>query len=189
MPPRARRRASERDGMQAGFDLMSGYKVSETRAGNLRTGRSARGRRSFLSPSAASPSLARGFSLLEVIVALSVLTICVSTLMHIFSGSVAATRTSNGYYGALEVAESRLAAAAAERNPVGLDSGESEAGYRWRTTVREYQPDNDNPLFVQDVFVDTERRFVPYHYHVEVEWGEPRGYHLELSTVRIGLKE
>ena len=130
-----------------------------------------------------------GFSLLEVIVALSILTICVSVLMRIFSGSVVVTRTSTGYYAALEVAESRLAAATAERNPVGLDSGESDEGYRWRTTVREYVPDNENPLFVQDAFVDTERRFIPYHYHVEVEWGEPRSYHLELSTVRIGLKE
>ena len=130
-----------------------------------------------------------GFSLLEVIVALSILTVCVSVLMRIFSGSVAATRTSNGYYGALEVAESRLAAATAERNPVSLDSGESVEGYRWRTTVREYEPDNDNPLFVQDAFVDSEREIIPYHYHVEVEWGESRTHHLELSTVRIGLKE
>lgn len=141
--------------------------------------------REYLSPL----SVAGGFSLLEVIVALSILTISVSVLMRIFSGSVVATRTSNGYYGALEVAESRLAAVTAKRNPVGLDSGASEAGYRWRTTVREYVPDSDNPLFVQDAFVDTERTIIPYHYHVEVEWGEPRSYHLELSTVRLGVQE
>ena len=131
----------------------------------------------------------RGFSLLEVIVALSILTICVSVLMRVFSGAVVATRTTNGYYAALEVAESQLSAITAERNPIGLDSGETEDGYYWQTKVTEYIPDRDNPLFAGDVIADTEMAFIPYHFYVEVQWGTPRSYHLELSTIRLGVKE
>ena len=134
-------------------------------------------------------SHSRGFSLLEVIVALSILTICVSVLMRVFSGAVVATRTTNGYYTALEVAESQLSAMTAQRNPIGLDSGETEDGYYWQTKVTEYIPDRDNPLFARDVIADTEMAFIPYHFHVEVQWGVPRSYHLELSTIRLGVKE
>ena len=131
----------------------------------------------------------RGFSLLEVIVALSILTICVSVLMRVFSGAVVATRTTNGYYTALEVAESQLAAITAERNPIGIDSGETDEGYYWQTKVTEYSPGPDNPLFAGEVIADTETKFIPYHFHVEVQWGSPRPYHLELSTLRLGIKE
>ena len=131
----------------------------------------------------------RGFSLLEVIVALSILTICVSVLMRIFSGAVLATRTTSGYYTALEVAESRLAAITAERDPIGMDSGVTEDGFKWQTSVTEYIPDRDNPLFAGETAADTELKFIPYHFHVEVEWGEPRSYHLELSTLRVGIRQ
>jgi prepilin-type N-terminal cleavage/methylation domain-containing protein len=131
----------------------------------------------------------RGFSLLEVIVALSILTICVSVLMRVFSGAVLATRTTSAYYTALEVAESRLAAITAERNPLGIDSGETDDGYSWRTRVTEYTPDRDNPLFAGDLIVDAEIQFIPYHFYVEVEWGSPRSYHLQLSTLRVGIRE
>ncbi len=131
----------------------------------------------------------RGFSLLEVIVALSILTICVSALMRVFGGAVLATRTSSGYYAALEVAQSRLSAIAAQRNPVGLDSGETDAGYRWQTKVTEYIPDRDSPLSAGDMIIDTDVQFTPYHFYVEVIWGNPRSYHLELSTIRLRIRE
>lgn len=131
----------------------------------------------------------QGFSLLEVIVALSILTICVSALMRVFSGAVLATRTTSGYYTALELAESQLAVINAERNPLGIDSGKTDDGYTWRTEVTEYIPDRDNPLFASDLYADTELQYIPYHYHVEVEWGAGRLYHLELSTLRLGVRE
>ncbi len=131
----------------------------------------------------------RGFSLLEVIVALSLLTICVSALLRVFGGAVLATRTSSGYYAALEVAQSRLSAIAAQRNPMGLDSGETATGYRWQTQVTEYIPDRDSPLFAGDMIIDTDVQFVPYHFYVEVIWGNPRSHHLELSTIRLRVRE
>lgn len=109
--------------------------------------------------------------------------------MRVFSGAVLATRTTSGYYAALEVAESQLAAITAERNPIGISSGKTDDGYQWRTSVTEYIPNPDNPLFVGDIYADTESQFIPYHFHVEVEWGSPRSYHLELSTLRIGIRE
>ena len=109
--------------------------------------------------------------------------------MRVFSGAVLATRTTSGYYAALEVAESQLAAITAERNPIGINSGKTDDGYQWRTSVTEYIPNPDNPLFVEDIYADTESQFIPYHFHVEVEWGGSRSYHLELSTLRIGIRE
>ncbi|RLA51457.1 MAG: general secretion pathway protein GspH [Gammaproteobacteria bacterium] len=131
----------------------------------------------------------RGFSLLEVIVALSILTICVTVLMRVFSGAVLATRTTSGYYTALEVAESRLAGLVVERNPLGTGFGETEEGYRWRTRVTEYIPDPDNLLFAGNAYVEFENKFVPYYFQVEVEWGDRRARHLELSTIRLGTIE
>ena len=106
--------------------------------------------------------------------------------MRVFSGSVAATQTTNGYYIALELAESQLSVLTAERNPLGSDSGKAPDGYRWQTQVVEYTPDRDNPLFMGDSFLDTENEFIAYHFYVEVEWGYPRSHHLELSTLRLG---
>ena len=131
----------------------------------------------------------KGFSLLEVIVAMAILATCVTALMQVFTGSTIATGISSGYYNALEIAESRLAALVIERNPLGIDSGETQDGYQWRTTVAAYQPDMDNPLFGGSPFTDLESNYVPYYFHVEVEWASPRTRYLELSTVHLGVRE
>ena len=131
----------------------------------------------------------KGFSLLEVIVAMAILAICVTALMQVFTGSTIATGVSSGYYNALEIAESRLAALVAERSPLGIDSGETLDGYQWRTTVTQYQPDMDNPLFGGGPFADLDSNYIAYYFHVEVEWASPRTRYLELSTIHLGVRE
>ena len=131
----------------------------------------------------------RGFSLIEVIVALSILTICVAVLMRVFSSTVLATQTTNAYYTALEIAESRLGEITVLDDPLGSDSGETGDGYRWRTQVSKYEIDADNPLFPDEDFADAERNYIPYLFEVEVQWGSYRTYHLELSTLRLGVNK
>lgn len=97
-----------------------------------------------------------------------------------------ATKTSSAYYTALEIAESRLALLIAKNNPIGVDSGETDAGFRWQTRATNYHLDNSSPLSTRDDFTNIEMPFASYHFEIEVQWGVYRTYRLELSTLRLG---
>lgn len=100
-----------------------------------------------------------------------------------------ATQTTSGYLTALEIAESSIAGLSAQTNPLGEDSGETNTGFRWQTRVTSFQLDANSPLSTGNDFADAEVQFIPYQFEVEVQWGIYRTYHLELSTVRLGIVE
>lgn len=131
----------------------------------------------------------RGFSLLEVLVAMSVLAICVTVLMRVFSSASTSAQLIDDYYGALQVAESRIAALQTERDPRGVRSGEENEHYRWRTEATLYRPDLDNPLFANSAFANPDSNLVSYHFHVSVAWGTYRERKLELNTIQLGIRE
>lgn len=129
----------------------------------------------------------RGFSLLEVIVALAVLGICVSVILQIMSSVATATGVTDDYAHALSIAETRMAMLVAQDNPLGSDTGKADGTFRWRTRVTEYKPPTDNRLFDNNGFTDPENIYRPYHYQVLVSWGGFRKRQLELSTIRLGV--
>jgi general secretion pathway protein I len=81
----------------------------------------------------------RGFTLLEVLVAFSILTVSLGVLFQIFSKGTSAVILGNEYSQAIIIAQSRLASAGIE----GEYSGEENETYRWTTTIRPYDSGDD----------------------------------------------
>ena len=133
---------------------------------------------------------ARGFSLLEVLVAFVILALVGTALFRLFSGSLANVAAADDYSRAVLVAESALAEAAATQ-PLreGSQSGGADDGrIAWTTRVSPYVAPQAN--------ADVERasETMPlrlWRVSAEVSFpaanGKPRT--LVLSTVRLGVRE
>ena len=98
-----------------------------------------------------------GFSLLEVLVAFSVLALSLGVLLEIFSTALRGVGLSEQYSEAAFLAESRLASVGVDipLESGALESGE-EQGYRWEVNVAPYtgedletRPGYREPLVVQ----------------------------------------
>lgn len=83
---------------------------------------------------------AKGFSLLEVLVAFLVLALSLAVVMRIFAGGLDNIGAANNYTQALTLAQSLLDAQGRE-SPlvVGETRGETENGLDWQITVTPYQ--------------------------------------------------
>lgn len=133
---------------------------------------------------------ARGFSLLEVLVAFVILSLVATALFRLFSGALANASAADDYSRALLVAESALAEAAAVQ-PLreGTQSGSADDGrIAWTTRVAPYAP--------PDVSPDLERaseamQFRLYRVTAEVRFAAPGGgeRRYELATTRIAWRE
>ncbi|MEM7569578.1 MAG: prepilin-type N-terminal cleavage/methylation domain-containing protein [Pseudomonadota bacterium] len=78
----------------------------------------------------------RGFTLLEVIVALAVITMTLTSVMQIFSGGLRNAITADDYVTALAQAENQISRVGADV-PVqaGFMSGQFENGNRWERRI------------------------------------------------------
>jgi general secretion pathway protein I len=132
---------------------------------------------------------ARGFSLLEVLVAFIIVALVVTALFRLFGGALGNASAADEWTRALLVAQSRLALAAAAQPLRETTSAGSEADGRiaWRTSVTAYVPPDPNP--------DLERvsETMPtrlYRVTVDVQFpgvaGKART--LTLSTVKLGQR-
>jgi general secretion pathway protein I len=85
---------------------------------------------------------ARGFSLLEVLVAFVILTLVVVALFRLFSGALGNASTAEEYSRAVLIAESRLTLVANEKAlREGQARGDEEGGrFSWEVTVSPYTP-------------------------------------------------
>lgn len=121
----------------------------------------------------------RGFSLLEVMVAFTILAMLLGALFQVFSSGMHAARSGERHTRATVIAQSRLAAVGVEYPPVeGVTSGASGDVFHWRVTVSPYSDDQPGPenSFVQPLAVD-----------VEVFWeegGTPRSVSLSSIVLR-----
>lgn len=84
----------------------------------------------------------RGFSLLELLVAFTLLATLFGALLQIFSDGLHAARAGERTTHAVVIAQSRLATLGVEQPlRIGVASGAMGNGYHWRVTVRPYLDD------------------------------------------------
>jgi general secretion pathway protein I len=130
--------------------------------------------------------IARGFTLLEVLVAFVILSLALVVLAQIFSGGLRRTGDMAEYAQALSVAESALAAAGVEEAfKEGETRGETpDRRFRWSRVVKLWQdPDRDTT-------VEELNRVLLYQVEVRVDWQGPDGRErsFAMNTLRAGAR-
>jgi general secretion pathway protein I len=117
-----------------------------------------------------------GFSLLEVLVALTILALALGSLLGIFSGAAQGTSLSVKTRQALDLAQSRLDVLDASGDYRGAQgAGESETGFTWRESVEALQLSSTANPHVETVRVK-----------VQISWQEgQRTRSLTLQTLRL----
>jgi general secretion pathway protein I len=125
-----------------------------------------------------------GFTLLEVLIAFTLVAFVLAAVMQVYSGGLRMTGISEQRVVAAMLAKSKLAELSAKQPIVPrAESGLSDTGYRWRTEVTKYWE-------IAPVEETGGTPIVLYQLTVLVEWGprvRPRSF--ELTTLRIGWPE
>lgn len=122
---------------------------------------------------------ARGFTLLEVLVAFLILSLSMSVLMRIVSQSLNALSVAERHQEALQLAESTLADVLVrlDSGSRGKEQGKLGRDYRWQSEIEPFEFDNQEP---------GERYSVtPWLVRVSVSWGRRPGERVSLSTIRL----
>lgn len=121
----------------------------------------------------------RGFSLLETLVAFSILAVCLGSLLRIFGGGGRAALLTDEYARAMTVAESLLASLGSETElTLGRRQGVVAGSIRWEVQV--------TPLPIQSQQLsDINFAFTPVWVEVSASWGEDQPRAVKLSTIRL----
>jgi general secretion pathway protein I len=122
----------------------------------------------------------RGFTLIEVLVALAIVGLALGAIASVFSNGLTAHETVSDAEAALAVGEEQLALAAASLHP-GASNGTYGGRFAWRATVAPYtdpaDPSPDAPTTLPQL----------YRVAVSVAWQDGRHSRaLSLSTLRLG---
>ncbi|WP_251827528.1 type IV pilus modification PilV family protein [Methylovulum psychrotolerans] len=127
----------------------------------------------------------RGFSLLEILIAFSILALSIGILLKIFAGGVQTAAVAEDYTVAVQLAESLMVRAGVE-TPLqpGQVLGRDNDKYNWQVLVSPYRftpPEVDPTTLKTEFFV----------VDVTVSWddGGGKGRALELSKLKLRLKE
>ncbi|TAK62581.1 prepilin-type N-terminal cleavage/methylation domain-containing protein [Methylobacter sp.] len=136
----------------------------------------------------------RGFSLLEILIAFSILALSLGILLKIFSGGVNTAGAAEDYTAAVQIAESLMAQTGVE-SPLqqGEDSGSENNKYHWRVSVTPFQ-------FVAEDLDVTAITAVLFKVKVTVNWGDnfspgagaasrADGRQVELITLKLANKK
>ena len=133
----------------------------------------------------------RGFSLLEVLVAFTILALTLSVLWQIFSATAQRATVVQETHRAVMLAESKISElAVTDLVRAGEDAGELDATYRWQRRVE--------PISEAQRSTRLTRPRAPYRVIVEVQWSprEVRTHGQDgklrsvvLTTVRMGTAE
>ncbi len=123
-----------------------------------------------------SPTLQRGFTLLEVLVAFMILALSLGVIMHIFSLSLRTAHSATQQQMAVQLGQSKLAELMAEnRVQTGLQQGEFNDLWRWQAEVERWRFPEQDRL--------TDYRYEPYRITVTVEKTEGLASAVNLTTV------
>lgn len=126
----------------------------------------------------------QGFSLLEILVAFSILAFSLTILLNIFSSGLRRTIVSEEYQKAVIIAQSRLAAAGVEE-PLenGGQDGAAEGKYFWSVQVQAFDLDAMGLDFEDE-------KLLPYQVTVTVEWLAGRNNRqFELTTIKLSKEQ
>jgi general secretion pathway protein I len=127
----------------------------------------------------------RGFSLLEILIAFSILALSLGILLKIFSGGVNTAGVAEEYTAAVQIAESLMAQTGVE-SPLqqGETNGLANDKYYWRVSVSPFQ-------FMAEDFDVTAIAAVLFKVKVTVNWGDDArasGRQVELTTLKLANK-
>jgi general secretion pathway protein I len=120
---------------------------------------------------------AQGFTLLEVLVAFTMLALVMGVLLQVFSGGLRTAEVARDHAVGALLAESKLADIGIEEPLIeGERAGTFDNGYRWHYSIDRYQEQDD-----------AEEKIVPYRLILTVEWGQTgSGGSVTLTTLRLG---
>ena len=114
-------------------------------------------------------SRSRGFTLLEVMLAVSIAAIGIVSLLELFGGSMRLARVSSDQTRAVVLASSLMDQALWRAELPERDFSGAEGDYRWTITIKAVDPElaatEDEPL--QDISDDYEL----YEVLVQIQWG------------------
>ena len=128
----------------------------------------------------------QGFSLLEILMAFSILALSLGILLNIFSGGVKTAMVSEDYTAAVQIAESLMAKAGTE---IPLkdhqSSGNENKKYFWQLTI--------SPYFLSSENVDPKNAPAElYKVQATVTWGDSEDgsddRQIQLSTLKLTAK-
>ncbi|MFU8787967.1 MAG: type IV pilus modification PilV family protein [Methylobacter sp.] len=128
----------------------------------------------------------RGFSLLEILIAFSILALSLGILLKIFSAGVNTAGVAEDYTAAVQIAEALMAKTGVE---TPLQPGDSDGlehdKYRWQVSISPFQ-------FVAENLDISALPLVLFRVKVTVSWGEQnaRSYarQVELITLKLANK-
>ncbi len=130
--------------------------------------------------------LIRGFTLIEILVALIILGLSLGVIMQIFSAGLDRARKTEARAVAVQLAESKLAAIGIEEPLTeGVTDGQFDERFRWRVLVQPYRPAGDDTD-------ETTALVHAYAVNVRVFWSDGGGGDgggddgtVSLSTIRL----
>ena len=123
----------------------------------------------------------KGFSLLEILIAFSILAISLGILLKIFSAGINTALVSEDYTAAVQIAESLMAKTGLE-SPLqaGEDSGTENEKYEWQVLVTPYlfNPDNLDEMTITTTL---------FKVKVIVNWDieKTKRRQIELTTLKL----
>ena len=123
----------------------------------------------------------QGFSLLEILIAFSILALSLGILLKIFSAGVNTALVAEDYTAAIQIAESLMAKTGVETPlQAGQDSGLENEKYHWQVEVSpfEFNPENVDPTALTAVL---------FKVKVTVSWGDDNvnDRQIELTTLKL----
>lgn len=128
------------------------------------------------------PFSKKGFTLIEILVAISVLSIALVVILQLFSGGLKSSRLADAYaIGVFHAREKMEEILLGTMFAEGVSEGEFEDAYRWRSEiVREEQPEEEAKKLPFDVF----------HIRVDIYWDEgDKEKNFGISTMKVVEKK
>ncbi|MFO8085328.1 MAG: type II secretion system protein [Desulfobacterales bacterium] len=123
---------------------------------------------------------ARGFTLIEILVAMMLLSICLVVILQLFSGGLKSGKTAEDYTRAVFYAREKMEEyLLMEDFQEGVFEGTFDDVYRWRADITYVEPEDEEPERLVDLF----------QVNVSVFWAAgKREKEFQISTLKITEK-